>query len=656
MKVPIRVYNNVVVDRAPKPYNLLWPVDKRMDLAMPRMQAKVEEIEVGGGPLPSSSSQGSHGGTSSAKDTIGSGSASGRPSDAKARTKGKAKGKDKGGLEDLVRYTKRLLDALPSPPPESPPHSITEDAVEVPLPPSRTPSRSPPPSGIGAGADELREAVDVPLPGSPTLSPSPSPPLSIPRQSPPSPMPSTQPSQDDGHSQAEVPKERERENGTPITPHQNGHGIPSHATDSLPVASTVSQDQGSSQFTQSKLAPQKTPPRTRVRRPTNLDLDFDRTETRAGDDNDGVLLGGGCREAVEILTRTQKKASYDVNKDGVKVAVLTFPKSSYRLGETISGVVEVNDRKGRARVVQLSAFLEAHESMPSSLLPPTANRLLKRKCAEHFSSSLLNTLRTTFSLDIPSDASPAFQTCVGTPRTMANAPGGATTFGGIEWKVRLCLLVAIASPEADSGTEGVLFKNLVRDGPRGEWGSGWKALEVACPLEKPKPPKMVKRKPRPGSLYLNSSEDFSVTSPGGSARSTSWTAFFASYLSPSGREYHDGDELPEDDDSGYGDNDSILSPYRRSSSTGKRSSGFLGSFIGSYANDSEDDYIGSRDADPGYDGIKPDLAGGVGKGVDFGNGEEGWRHVKLEMVECEVPVRVWPGNTAFRTMDVVFEV
>jgi hypothetical protein len=53
------------------------------------------------------------------------------------------------------------------------------------------------------------------------------------------------------------------------------------------------------------------------------------------------------------LTRTQKKASYDVNKDGVKVAVLTFPKSSYRLGETISGVVELNERRGRARVVQV---------------------------------------------------------------------------------------------------------------------------------------------------------------------------------------------------------------------------------------------------------------------------------------------------------------
>ena len=57
-----------------------------------------------------------------------------------------------------------------------------------------------------------------------------------------------------------------------------------------------------------------------------------------------------------------------------------------------------------------------------------------------------------------------------------------------------------------------------------------------------------------------------------------------------------------------------------------------------------------------YDGIIPDMGGGVGVGVDYGNGEEGWRDVKVEMVECEVPVRVFPGNTAFKALDVVFEV
>lgn len=103
----------------------------------------------------------------------------------------------------------------------------------------------------------------------------------------------------------------------------------------------------------------------------------------------GGAINGGCREAVELLTRNPKKgvcvcfrvhamfhcdfrtyeygltfyfpsslilstASYDVNKDGVRVAVLTFTKSAWRLGETILSVVEVNERRGRARVLQVS--------------------------------------------------------------------------------------------------------------------------------------------------------------------------------------------------------------------------------------------------------------------------------------------------------------
>ena len=49
-----------------------------------------------------------------------------------------------------------------------------------------------------------------------------------------------------------------------------------------------------------------------------------------------------------------KKVSYDVTKDGVKVAVLTFSKTAYRLGETVFGVVEVNERTSRSRVLKVS--------------------------------------------------------------------------------------------------------------------------------------------------------------------------------------------------------------------------------------------------------------------------------------------------------------
>lgn len=62
------------------------------------------------------------------------------------------------------------------------------------------------------------------------------------------------------------------------------------------------------------------------------------------------MRSANCKPVAEYCVST---ASYDVTKDGVKVAVLTFPKSSYRLGETINGVVEINERKGRARVLQV---------------------------------------------------------------------------------------------------------------------------------------------------------------------------------------------------------------------------------------------------------------------------------------------------------------
>lgn len=110
----------------------------------------------------------------------------------------------------------------------------------------------------------------------------------------------------------------------------------------------------------------------RQRRLLQREMEWAEKEDREGG---GGLTG--CREAVEILTRTSKKgrfsllvpfdfcpdvwvwliASYDVTKDGVKVAVLTFPKVAYRLGETVLGVVEMNERTGRARVLQVFAFV-----------------------------------------------------------------------------------------------------------------------------------------------------------------------------------------------------------------------------------------------------------------------------------------------------------
>ena len=42
-------------------------------------------------------------------------------------------------------------------------------------------------------------------------------------------------------------------------------------------------------------------------------------------------------------------------------------------------------------------------------------------------------------------------------------------------------------------------------------------------------------------------------------------------------------------------------------------------------------------------------------GVDFKNGRERWRDVKLETVDCEVLVKIFLRNTAFKASDVVFD-
>ncbi|KAG9310308.1 Rgp1-domain-containing protein [Chiua virens] len=291
---------------------------------------------------------------------------------------------------------------------------------------------------------------------------------------------------------------------------------------------------------------------------SSVHTDFERER-----DNDvGALTG--CREAVEILTRNPKKVSYDVNKDGVKVAVLTFTKSAYRLGETVLGVVELNDRQGRSRVLSLSAMLESQETLPAQIASAGNLRHMRRVHAEHHASLVSSVLRTTFSLDIPSDASPAFQVQLGdTGRPSVIA-------GGLLWRVRLSLLVAVAAETSQISSDGVRLKQLAQDGPAGEWGTSYTGYPSIAPKEKPR------------------TDEKTVQPP------STWTQLIvSSFLGTGEREYHDGDEAEEEEEE-----------ERK---------------------------------------VK-------------GSSEEEWKDVRVETVECEVPINVWPGNTAFKAMDVVFDV
>ena len=200
-----------------------------------------------------------------------------------------------------------------------------------------------------------------------------------------------------------------------------------------------------------------------------------------------------------------------------------------------------------------------------SLASRSNTRPLRRTHAEHHSSLVSSTLRTIFALDIPPDASPAFQIDVqGEPGYLE--PPIPVGPGGLEWKVKLCLLVAVASDRNRKGTNVVQLKTLVSDGPSGEWGVSWRGAPSIAPLEQ-----------------IN---DATVVGTQNGLRS--WASYLASPFTGAGTERnHDGDELDEED---------------------------------------------------GHEA------------------EEGWSTVKVETVECEVPIKVWPGNTAFKASDVVFNV
>ena len=226
------------------------------------------------------------------------------------------------------------------------------------------------------------------------------------------------------------------------------------------------------------------------------------------------------------------------------------------------------------------AVLEAHESLPSELAaPPTDKRhpstsqsQTRRVHAEHHASFMPQTLRTTFALDIPPDATPAFRLAL----------GGKPAEGGLAWKVRLCLLVAVAAPEAQ-------VRGMTREGPRGHWGSTWVPTDSLAPRERP--PKPAPVPPTSPSSPPPLPPPY-ATSP---TQTRSWASLFAStFLGMSEGGVHDADEVLTDEEA-----------------------------------DGE---------------------------VDLGAGEEGWRELAVETVECEVPVTVWPGNTAFRPEDVIFDV
>ncbi|CAE6472273.1 unnamed protein product, partial [Rhizoctonia solani] len=179
---------------------------------------------------------------------------------------------------------------------------------------------------------------------------------------------------------------------------------------------------------------------------------------RNDDDETGNM---SCRDAVEVVTRHSKKVSYDIAKDGKTVAVITFVKASYRLGETILGAIEFNTPNMEGQVLKYSATLESTESFALHTPAPQT-----RKHAEHHVAYASGAQRAAFSLDIPSDGTPTFV-------LRAGETAGRGVEGGLQWRVRMALVVCMV-PSARA-------RYLELDGPANDWGQAWRACGDAAP-------------------------------------------------------------------------------------------------------------------------------------------------------------------------------
>ncbi|GAA5843084.1 hypothetical protein JCM9279_001856 [Rhodotorula babjevae] len=198
---------------------------------------------------------------------------------------------------------------------------------------------------------------------------------------------------------------------------------------------------------------------------------------------------GGCKAAVEIVSRNSQKVSYDINKDGYQVASLTLVKSAYRLGETVNGSVLING--GEGRVLRVSARLETHELVETSIstLPaPRMRQITRRQHAEHH-EMVLDSARIGFALAIPSGATPDF----------------GTSGVKLQWSVKLSFLVIPPSPDAPLGgssgppsRRGTPTSNGAATPPRSQQGGGHGrsksfayGFEPAVPLTLPPPPMIL---------------------------------------------------------------------------------------------------------------------------------------------------------------------
>ncbi|KAI9364441.1 Rgp1-domain-containing protein [Zopfochytrium polystomum] len=111
-----------------------------------------------------------------------------------------------------------------------------------------------------------------------------------------------------------------------------------------------------------------------------------------------------------MTCQSSSKVSFEICKNNDHVAHLILQRGTYRLGETVTGVL--NFTKCTIPCFQISLFLEHSENVEASFLARAKPGLVKatRRVFAEQHNYVLNTVRTGISLPIPVGSSPEFKT------------------------------------------------------------------------------------------------------------------------------------------------------------------------------------------------------------------------------------------------------
>jgi hypothetical protein len=163
---------------------------------------------------------------------------------------------------------------------------------------------------------------------------------------------------------------------------------------------------------------------------TSFRLDIPRTPSSAPTPKERTFRPSSSREAIDAIMRRGLRANpakvgvFEIGKNGITVATLTLPRTTFKLGETIEGIIDLEDGIIKCYQVyltlnglmmQVKSSLESAEDIDPSVSVRSQSSIYRATRRIYSSKSEFTTFarQIQFAFEIPSSIAPSFETSLG---------------------------------------------------------------------------------------------------------------------------------------------------------------------------------------------------------------------------------------------------